>query len=125
VCEAGISPQKERLRAAVAAGEIEFRDISLEPEALKAYGASVNDARRRLRAVDRDGDLLVGADVVVAVWRATPLFSTSDLGFVGCSQSASRIFMLLERGAMAADLRPGRALDHWSVRFDFLESVIQ
>ena len=72
VCDAGISWQRERLRAAVAAGEIEFRDINLEPEALKAYGASVDDVRRRLHAVDRAGALLVGADVVVAVWRATP-----------------------------------------------------
>ncbi len=72
VCDAGISRQRERLRAAVAAGEIEFRDINLEPEALKAYGASVDDVRRRLHAVDRTGALLVGADVVVAVWRATP-----------------------------------------------------
>ena len=72
VCEAGISRQRERLRAAVAAGEIEFRDINLEPEALKAYGASVDDVRRRLHAVDRTGAMLVGADVVVAVWRATP-----------------------------------------------------
>ncbi len=72
VCEAGISRQRGRLRAAVAAGEIEFRDINLEPEALKAYGASVDDVRRRLHAVDRTGALLVGADVVVAVWRATP-----------------------------------------------------
>ena len=72
VCEAGISRQRQRLRAAVAVGEIEFRDINLEPEALKAYGASVDDVRRRLHAVDRTGALLVGADVVVAVWRATP-----------------------------------------------------
>ncbi len=72
VCEAGISRQRQRLRAAVAAGEIEFRDINLEPEALKAYSASVDDVRRRLHAVDRTGALLVGADVVVAVWRATP-----------------------------------------------------
>ena len=60
------------MRAAVAGGEIEFRDINLEPEALKAYGASVDDVRRRLHAVDWTSALLVGADVVVAVWRATP-----------------------------------------------------
>ena len=72
MCEAGVSRQRKRLRAAVAAGEIEFRDINLEPEALKAYGASVDDVRRRLHAVDWTSALLVGADVVVAVWRATP-----------------------------------------------------
>ena len=32
----------------------------------------MDDVRRRLHAVDRTGALLVGADVVVAVWRATP-----------------------------------------------------
>ncbi len=36
------------------------------------HGASLEDIRRRLHATDADGRLLVGADVAVAVWRATP-----------------------------------------------------
>ncbi|MGA8172134.1 MAG: DCC1-like thiol-disulfide oxidoreductase family protein [Methylocystis sp.] len=72
VCEAGISRQRRSLRAAVAAGEIEFRDINLEPKALASFGAGVDDVRRRLHAVDGNGALLVGADVVIAVWRRTP-----------------------------------------------------
>ena len=39
---------------------------------LAAYGASLEDIRRRLHATDADGRLLVGADVAIAVWRATP-----------------------------------------------------
>ena len=72
VCDAGISRQKRRLIEAVKAGRIEFRDINLEPEALSAHGASLEDIRRRLHATDADGNMLVGADVAIAVWRATP-----------------------------------------------------
>ena len=72
VCDAGINRQKRRLIDAVRAGRVEFRDINFEPEALSAFGASLEDIRRRLHATDSEGRLLVGADVAVAVWRLTP-----------------------------------------------------
>jgi predicted DCC family thiol-disulfide oxidoreductase YuxK len=72
VCDAGIDRQRNKLIAAVKAGTIAFRDINLEPEALAAYGATIEDIRRRLHATDDSGRLLVGADVAVAVWRLTP-----------------------------------------------------
>ncbi|MDX8469401.1 DCC1-like thiol-disulfide oxidoreductase family protein [Mesorhizobium sp. VK23B] len=72
VCDAGISRQKRRLIEAVKAGRVEFRDINFEPAALSAFGASLEDIRRRLHATDAEGRLLVGADVAVAVWRMTP-----------------------------------------------------
>ena len=72
VCDAGIRHQRKRLVEAVKAGRIAFRDINLEPEALAVHGASLEDVRRRLHAIDADGKLLVGADVAIAVWRATP-----------------------------------------------------
>jgi len=72
VCDAGINRQKRRLIDAVKAGAIEFRDINREPDALAAHGASLNDVCRRLHATDGDGRMLVGADVAIAVWRATP-----------------------------------------------------
>ena len=72
VCDGGINRQRNKLLAAVKAGTIQFRDINLEPEALAAYGASLEDIRRRLHATDEEGHLLVGADVAIAVWRLTP-----------------------------------------------------
>jgi predicted DCC family thiol-disulfide oxidoreductase YuxK len=72
VCDGGITRQKRRLIEAIKAGRIEFRDINLEPDALASYGASLEDIRRRLHATDDKGRLLVGADVAIAVWRATP-----------------------------------------------------
>jgi predicted DCC family thiol-disulfide oxidoreductase YuxK len=71
VCDAGIDRQRNKLIAAVEAGTIEFRDINLEPEALAAHGASLEDVRRRLHATDAAGRLIVGADVAVAIWRVT------------------------------------------------------
>jgi len=72
VCNGGIDWQRNKLLAAVRAGEIAFEDINEQPDALAAYGVALDDVRRRLHATDAQGRLIVGADVAIAVWRATP-----------------------------------------------------
>lgn len=72
VCDAGIDWQRNKLIALVKSGEISFRDINQQPDALAAYGAHIDDVRRRLHALDQDGHLIVGADVAIAIWRLTP-----------------------------------------------------
>ena len=72
VCNAGISRQQRKLRAAAKSGAIIFRDINLEPEALRTYGVGVDDVRRRLHATDPEGRLHVGADCAIEIWRRTP-----------------------------------------------------
>jgi predicted DCC family thiol-disulfide oxidoreductase YuxK len=72
VCNGGIDWQRNKLLAAVRAGEIAFKDINVEPAALATYGATLDDVRRRLHATDAQGRLIVGADVAIAIWRATP-----------------------------------------------------
>ena len=72
VCDAGINWQRNKLLAAVRAGTLSFKDINEEPEALAAYGASVDDVRRRLHATEEVGRLIVGADVAITIWRITP-----------------------------------------------------
>jgi predicted DCC family thiol-disulfide oxidoreductase YuxK len=72
VCDAGINWQRSKLLAAVRAGHISFQDINYTPEALAAFGATVDDVRRRLHATDQTGRLILGADVVIAIWRLTP-----------------------------------------------------
>jgi len=72
VCDAGIDWQRNKLLAPVRAGRLAFRDINDEPAALESHGASLDDIRRRLHATDQTGRLMVGADVVVAIWRLTP-----------------------------------------------------
>jgi predicted DCC family thiol-disulfide oxidoreductase YuxK len=72
VCNAGIDWQRSRLVRAARSGAIEFRDINLKPDALKRFGASLDDVRRRLHGVDSDGRLYVGADCGIAIWLRTP-----------------------------------------------------
>ena len=72
VCDAGIDWQRNKLLSAVREGRIEFRDINQQPDALASHSVSLDDVRRRLHATDEAGRLIVGADVAIAVWRATP-----------------------------------------------------
>ena len=51
VCDAGIDWQRNKLLALVKSGRVAFRDINAEPEALRGFGADVDDVRRRLHAV--------------------------------------------------------------------------
>ena len=71
VCDAGIDRQRNKLIAAVESGAVEFRDINLAPQALASHGASLEDVRRRLHATDEAGRVIVGADVLLALWRRT------------------------------------------------------
>jgi predicted DCC family thiol-disulfide oxidoreductase YuxK len=72
VCNGGIDWQRNKLLTAVRAGHIAFKDINEQPAALATYGATLDDVRRRLHATDAQGRLIVGADVAIAIWRATP-----------------------------------------------------
>src|SRR3982074_1998959 len=71
VCDAGVNWQRNKLLSIVRAGVISFHDINFEPEALAGFGASLDDVRRRLHATDESGRLIVGADVMIAIWRMT------------------------------------------------------
>jgi predicted DCC family thiol-disulfide oxidoreductase YuxK len=71
ICNGGIDWQRNKLAAAVRVGRIVFKDIDEQPEAIAAYGASLDDVRRRRHATDEDGKLIVGADVAIAIWRVT------------------------------------------------------
>jgi predicted DCC family thiol-disulfide oxidoreductase YuxK len=72
VCRAGVDWQRSNLLAAVRAGDVAFKDINEQPDALAAFGASLDDIRRHLHATDQAGRLIVGADVAIAIWRITP-----------------------------------------------------
>ncbi|WP_017930923.1 thiol-disulfide oxidoreductase DCC family protein [Robiginitomaculum antarcticum] len=68
VCDAGISWQRRRMIELLRRGGIEFRDINKEPQRLSQFGASLEDIRMKLHALD-GGELLVGAVVAVEIWR--------------------------------------------------------
>jgi predicted DCC family thiol-disulfide oxidoreductase YuxK len=72
VCDAGISYQQRKLITLVKQGVVDFRDINLEPDALAVHQVTVEDIRRRLHGLDADGQLVIGADVAIALWHLTP-----------------------------------------------------
>jgi predicted DCC family thiol-disulfide oxidoreductase YuxK len=72
VCNAGIDWQRNRLVRAARSGAIEFRDINAEPDALKQYGATLNEVRRRLHGVDAEGRCYAGIPCAIEIWRRTP-----------------------------------------------------
>lgn len=72
VCRVGIDRQRNRLVRAVDAGTIAFRDINLEPDALASLGIGIEDVRRRLHGRDGPGQLYIGADCAIEIWRRTP-----------------------------------------------------
>jgi predicted DCC family thiol-disulfide oxidoreductase YuxK len=61
----GSTGSATKLLAAVRAGQLSFRDINEEPQALASFGASLDDVRRRLHATDESGRLIVGADAMI------------------------------------------------------------
>lgn len=71
VCKAGISGYERAMLSLVKSGAVEYRDINLEPDRFSDSGISVEDVRKKLHAL-RDGQLLVGADVAIAIWQLMP-----------------------------------------------------
>jgi predicted DCC family thiol-disulfide oxidoreductase YuxK len=47
-------------------------DITTAPDLFERHGIGFDQALRRLYAVDRDGRLLCGIDVFIAIWRRLP-----------------------------------------------------
>ena len=71
VCDAGISYQRQKLLLLVKQGIVVFEDINSRPDALSSFNVSIEDIRRRLYAISEGGDLVVGVDVAIALWRMT------------------------------------------------------
>jgi predicted DCC family thiol-disulfide oxidoreductase YuxK len=111
VCNGGVEWQRNRLVRAARSGAIEFRDINLEPDALQHFGASLEDVRRRLHAVDAEGQLHVGADCAVAVWLRTPghAWLGRTLGLPVVRQISRLVYDRFADGLYAWNRRKG----HW------------
>jgi predicted DCC family thiol-disulfide oxidoreductase YuxK len=111
VCKAGIDRQRNQLLRATETGEIEFRDINLEPEALGRFGADVEAVRRSLHGLDTTGRLHVGADCAIEIWRRVPgrRWLGRLLGLPGFRQAARLGYEVMADGLYAWNRRKG----HW------------
>ena len=70
VCNAGIR-HCQSLADAVRS-ELAWYDINRDPAALARFGVGIEDVRRKLHVIDRDGRLLVGVPAIAALWRELP-----------------------------------------------------
>lgn len=51
---------------------VAWRDVNLDPAALEPYGVGIDEARRRVHALDADGTLAAGIDALVLIWSRLP-----------------------------------------------------
>jgi predicted DCC family thiol-disulfide oxidoreductase YuxK len=74
VCRTGIEQQRARMDETLdeGSGIFQWCDIAETPEAAGEINRSVDQIRHSLHMTDENGQLLVGADVAIAVWSATP-----------------------------------------------------
>ena len=68
VCKAGIDGQKGK----AASCEIAWRDVHHDNKAATEVASDIEFVRERLHVVDEHGELKVGADAFLALWRNTP-----------------------------------------------------
>lgn len=111
ICNAGINRKRNQLLRATETGEIEFRDINLEPEALGRFGADVEAVRRSLHGLDATGRLHVGADCAIEIWRRVPgrRWLGRLLGLPGFRHAARLGYEVMADGLYTWNRRKG----HW------------
>ena len=49
-----------------------WRDIANEPQHLKEINVSQSNALKRLHVIDQDGNIQIGVDAFIAIWRKIP-----------------------------------------------------
>ena len=65
VCNAGISSQKKK----PASCEVVWADVHLDNELVTDINADLEFVRERLHVIDENGDLQVGYNAFIAIWR--------------------------------------------------------
>lgn len=78
VCKAGVEGQMKKESAC----EIQWNDVHKENALISQIGSDLEFVRERLHVVDEHGNLEVGFDAFLAIWRNSPA-ETWKAGFFG------------------------------------------
>jgi len=70
VCDAGICRFQKKVDPAH--GGFVWLDINKAPDRLSQYNIRLDDVRLKLHAIDREGQLRVGMEAVIVIFRETP-----------------------------------------------------
>jgi predicted DCC family thiol-disulfide oxidoreductase YuxK len=68
VCNAGINNQKNKMPSC----QIDWKDVHTQPGIYKEVSSNLELVRERLHAVDEKGEVKVGMDAFVVIWRNSP-----------------------------------------------------
>ena len=107
VCKAGIEYQKGRVEGCAVA----WRDVHADNAAVRDICAELEFVRERLHAVDKDGQLRVGFDAFLVLWRQSPKdrWKARLLGLPLVRQACRVAYNLFAAGLY----RWNRAKKHW------------
>ena len=75
VCKAGINKQKKKIdKASVTGKEIQWKDVHANNNLIYDLDGdiSLNFVRKRLHVIDANGEVQVGIDAFIALWRISP-----------------------------------------------------
>ena len=68
VCNAGINSQKNKMGRC----GVEWKDVHMNNELVRDLGAELEFVRERLHVIDENGELQVGYNAFIAIWRNSP-----------------------------------------------------
>lgn len=68
VCKAGIENQRSIMQGC----EVAWKDVHTDPELTKETGSNLEFIRERLHVIDENGDVQVGFNAFIAIWRNSP-----------------------------------------------------
>ena len=71
VCNAGIKDQRQRMEKC-GIKDIEWVDVHHNPDAVSEVNSSLEQVRERLHVKDDHGELNIGIDAFIHLWRQTP-----------------------------------------------------
>ncbi len=68
VCDAGIQGQKKKMESCA----VEWQDVHIDNELVKHLDADLEFVRERLHVIDENGNLCIGYEAFIAIWRSSP-----------------------------------------------------
>lgn len=106
VCNAGIERQKRRM----ADRPVAWKDVHTDEAARTEIPSELEFVRERLHALDEHGELQVGFDAFLAIWRHSPgeRWKARSLGLPGIRHLAAMGYNLFARGLYRWNRRRGR-----------------
>jgi predicted DCC family thiol-disulfide oxidoreductase YuxK len=107
VCKAGIESQMKKGSAC----EIQWNDVHKDNDLVAEIGSELEFVRERLHVIDEEGNVEVGFDAFLAIWRNSPseTWKSKILGLAGIKHLCRIAYNVFA----AALYRWNRSKNHW------------